>query len=230
MRSQSRITAVVTTLLLQCSLIGAIAEDHSLPTVSNDGTIHAPPMHAPVSEFLSPAAKAAVAKQLQNRPDFSAADGIEAIRARSDKRSRKVLDGWLRVLPVTIEDTRISGVHVHIVTPKTGVAKRNSNRVLLNAHSGGFMFGGTYGGQIEAIPMAGYAGVKVIAVDYRLAPEHVYPAASEDMEAVYRHVLKDTPAENIGIYGCSAGGTLAAQMVPWLESKGLPAPGAIGVF
>ena len=230
MRSCSRPAAFVAMLLAQCHVNGAIAAGESLPTVGADGTIHAPAMQAPLSGFLSPQAKAAMAKQLQNRPDFSASDGIEITRARADQRSKQVLDGWLRVLPVETEDTRISGVHVHVVTPKGGVAEQNRKRVLINAHSGGFMFGGTYGGQIEAVPMAGYGGVKVIAVDYRLAPEHLYPAASEDMEAVYRHVLKDTPAENIGIYGCSAGGTLAAQMVPWLESKGLPLPGAIGLF
>ena len=72
--------------------------------------------------------------------------------------------------------------------------------------------------------------MKVLAVDYSLAPESMFPSASEDMEAVYRHVLETTEAVNVGIYGCSAGGTLTAQMIPWLLEKGLPLPGAIGVF
>lgn len=199
-------------------------------TVAEDGTVTATDITAPISAFLSDAAKDALVTQMTTPRDFSMAGGIEEVRARGDARAKKVLDGWLRAEPAEIVDTHIDGVHVHIVTPKGGVSEKNRNRVLINAHSGGFMFGGTYGGQIEAVPMAAYGDVKVIAVDYRMAPEHLYPAASEDMEAVYRHVLKETPAENIGIYGCSAGGTLAAQMVPWLESKGLPKPGAIGLF
>lgn len=199
-------------------------------TVAEDGTVTATDMTAPISPFLSDAARAALVAQMTTPRDFSMDGGIEQVRARGDARAKKVLDAWLRAEPAEIVDTHIDGVHVHIVTPKSGVAEKNANRVLINAHSGGFMFGGTYGGQIEAVPMAAYGDVKVIAVDYRMAPEHLYPAASEDMEAVYRHALKDTPAENIGIYGCSAGGTLAAQMIPWLEDKGLPKPGAIGLF
>ena len=116
-----------------------------------------------------------------------------------------------------------------IVTPKAGIAPGNENRVLLNAHMGGFQAGSRYGGQLESVPLAGHAGIKIYAVDYRLAPEHIYPAAREDMEAIYRHVLETTPAENIGIYGCSAGGTLTGQMIPWFIDKGLPLPGAISI-
>lgn len=220
------IVGSVGTAMLLCSS-GAI---HAQTTVRPDGTVQVSNVEAPISQFLSNSAKTALVKQMTTPRDFSMKGGIEQIRARGDARAKKVLDAWLQAEPAEIVDTHIDGVHVHIVTPKGGVAEENKNRVLINAHSGGFMFGGTYGGQIEAVPMAAYGGIKVIAVDYRMAPEHIYPAASEDMEAVYRHVLKETPAENIGIYGCSAGGTLAAQMVPWLESKGLPNPGAIGLF
>jgi acetyl esterase/lipase len=102
--------------------------------------------------------------------------------------------------------------------------------VLINAHGGGFFVGAAYNGQVEAVPMADTGKVKVVAVDYRMAPEHIYPAASEDMEAVYRHVLKTTTPDKVGFYGCSAGGTLVGQMIPWLREKKLPLPGAIGVF
>ena len=83
---------------------------------------------------------------------------------------------------------------------------------------------------MEAVPVADAGKVKVIAVDYRLGPEHTYPAASEDMETVYRHVLKTTTPDKVGFYGCSAGGTLVGQMIPWLRDKNLPLPGAIGIF
>jgi epsilon-lactone hydrolase len=95
---------------------------------------------------------------------------------------------------------------------------------------GGFFTGARYGGQVESVPLAGRGRIKVIAVDYRLSPEHIFPAASEDMEAVYRDALKTTKPANIGIYGCSAGGTLVAEIIPWLLKKNLPLPGAIGIF
>ena len=72
--------------------------------------------------------------------------------------------------------------------------------------------------------------MKVIAVDYRKAPQFTYPAASEDMEAVYRHELQSNKAKNIGVYGCSAGGTLVAESVVWFQQRNLPRPGAIAIM
>jgi acetyl esterase/lipase len=72
--------------------------------------------------------------------------------------------------------------------------------------------------------------IKVITLDYRQAPFHEYPAASEDVEAVYRELLKEYRPGAIGIYGCSAGGVLAAQAIAWFQANGLPRPGAVGVF
>lgn len=208
----------------------AIAQDSSKPTVDENGTISGPAQTAPMSSFLSEEIKAEFTRRLRQTPAPSMTDGLDAVRKRSDDMSKEQLDEWLKIFPSTIEETVIDGVRTHIVTPKSGIAPGNENRVMINAHMGGFMFGSAYGGQVEAAPLAGHAGVKVIAVDYRLAPEHQFPAASEDMEAVYRHVLKTTKPENVGIYGCSAGGTLTAQVIPWFIEKDLPLPGAIGIF
>jgi len=56
------------------------------------------------------------------------------------------------------------------------------------------------------------------------------PAASEDVEAVYRELLKEYQPEHIGIFGCSAGGGLTAQAVAWFQSKALSRPRAVGIF
>jgi hypothetical protein len=58
----------------------------------------------------------------------------------------------------------------------------------------------------------------------------VFPAASEDVAAVYKDLLKTYRPENIGIYGCSAGGALTAQAEAWFQDKKLPNPGALGIF
>lgn len=208
----------------------AVAQDGARPTVDADGTIRGFIPAAPMSSFLSDEIKAEYTRRLREPPSASMTDGLEAVRKRSDDMSKRQLDEWLKIYPATIEETMIDGVRIHVVMPKAGIAPGNENRVMINAHMGGFMFGSAYGGQVEAVPLAGHAEVKVIAVDYRLAPEHQFPAASEDMETVYRHVLKTTKPENVGIYGCSAGGTLTSQIMPWFLDKGLPLPGAIGIF
>jgi acetyl esterase/lipase len=67
-------------------------------------------------------------------------------------------------------------------------------------------------------------------VNYRQGYEHKFPAATEDAAAVFTELLKTYPAERIGLYGGSAGGTLTLQTTAWLAQTGQPVPGAIGVF
>ena len=78
--------------------------------------------------------------------------------------------------------------------------------------------------------MARVGGFKVVAVDYREGPEYRFPAASEDVAKVYRELLKHYRSSDIGLYGCSAGGTLAAMAVAWFQKEKLPRPGAIGIL
>ncbi len=226
----SRFAAILPGVIALAVVCAAPADEAQMPHVDADGTIHGNIGPVPLSNFLSAEAKAELTKRLQDAGAMSMDGGIEEARARSDKRALAVLARWRDITNVTIEDDTLNGVHVHVVTPTDGVAPANANRVLINAHGGGFFVGGAYGGQVEAVPMVDAGKVKVIAVDYRMAPEHIYPAASEDMEAVYRHVLKTTTPDRVGLYGCSAGGTLVGQMIPWLREKKLPLPGAIGIF
>lgn len=126
--------------------------------------------------------------------------------------------------------SEIGGVTVDVVDPTSGIAPENRKRVLINVHGGAFLWGAGSGALVEAIPIAATMRIRVVTIDYRLAPEHRYPAASEDVTAVYRDLLKTYPASAIGIYGCSAGGVIAAQSTAWLRAAGLPRPGAIGTF
>jgi acetyl esterase/lipase len=75
--------------------------------------------------------------------------------------------------------------------------------------------------------MAGFAGYKVISVDYRMPPDFPFPAALDDAVAVYRETLKTTPAACIAIFGTSAGGSLTCTTLLQAKAEGLPMPGAI---
>ena len=83
---------------------------------------------------------------------------------------------------------------------------------------------------LESIPIAAVGQIKVVSVDYRMAPEARFPAATEDVVAVYRQLLSRYRPHNIGIYGCSTGGLLTAQTVALLRKEHLPLPGAVGLF
>jgi monoterpene epsilon-lactone hydrolase len=132
--------------------------------------------------------------------------------------------------PVTREATNLAGVHIFAYMPRAGIEPRNAHRVLIELHGGGFS--GCWPGcaELESIPVAGRGRIRVISVDYREAPQHHFPAASEDVAAVYGALLKSYRSQDIGIYGCSAGGLLTAEVVAWLQQHGLPRPGAVGIF
>ncbi len=124
----------------------------------------------------------------------------------------------------------IAGVQTDIIIPKGGVAPRNRNRVLINLHGGAFAWGARDGGQAESIPVAALGVIEVITVDYREGPENHFPAASEDVAKVYAELLKRYRPENIGIFGCSAGGILTAEALAWFQRHDLPRPGAVAML
>lgn len=194
--------------------------------VDADGTVHAPAMAVPVSRLLSPQAQAYVAehlKQMQQPELLMEKDGVPVFM-QPYLASQKAQFAYER------QDTSLGGVHVYDYTPKAGITSENQNRVLINLHGGGFMACFPGCAELESMPLTALGRIRVVAVDYRQAPQHHFPAASEDVAAVYRELLKTYPAENIGIYGCSAGGMLTAMSVAWFQAHDLPRPGAIGVF
>jgi acetyl esterase/lipase len=150
-------------------------------------------------------------------------------KARVDEAARGVVAGLPRLresLGVTVEPTSIGVVKAYIVTPKS-VPEANRDRVLLHLHGGVRVLNPGEAGTREAIMMAGFAGFKVISVDYRMPPDHPFPAALDDAVAVYRELLKTISPENIGIFGTSAGGSLTLTTLLRAKMEGLPMPGAI---
>lgn len=135
-----------------------------------------------------------------------------------------------KLYPVTETVLEIDGVYTEIFEPADGVEEHKQDRILINLHGGGFSMGARTEGRLESIPVAHLSGIKVISVDYRQGPEHRFPAASEDVVTVYRHLLKTYQPQKIAIFGCSAGGLLTAQALAWMQAENLPMPGAAGIF
>lgn len=207
---------------------------------AQDGSLHVSAFDLPPSGFLGAETRAVLRRQRQEleelqevcpyAPPESEAD-VVAQRICAEKHYYPALIARYRArYKVTIQPAAIAGVATEIVTAAEGTSTVNRDRVLINLHGGSFVYGGRWGGQVESIPIAALGKIKVVSVDYRMAPEHRFPAASQDVAAVYKALLTEYKPENIGIYGCSAGGFLTAQAVAWFLKEGLPVPGAIGMF
>ena len=129
-------------------------------------------------------------------------------------------------LHVKVEPTTLDGVSAFIVTPET-IAPENANRLLVHVHGGCYVSFPGESGTVEAIYMAGFGHIKVISVDYRMPPDHPYPAALDDAMTAWRAATKLANPKNMAIFGSSAGGALTLSMVLRAKQDGLPLPAAI---
>jgi acetyl esterase/lipase len=146
------------------------------------------------------------------------------VKTRSDGLAATLPD--LRAkLNVKVEPTKIGGVPAFIVTPDA-IPEANRNRLLFHVHGGGYVLFPGESGTREAILAAHYGKFKVISVDYRMPPDHPYPAAMDDAMAAWKEVLKTTNPKNIAIFGTSTGGGMTLAMVLRAKKEGLPLPGA----
>jgi acetyl esterase/lipase len=178
----------------------------------------------PPPATLSDAGRAAMAAMAKSPgpPD----NDIPARRGFLDKFQQDFGAAQARRYPVDIETSTMAGVPVRLVRAKGAPAA--GNLVLLNLHGGGF--NADSGSLTENIPIAALTKIPVVAVLYRLAPEHPFPAAVDDALAVYRELLKTHKPSQIGLFGTSAGAILGPELVARLKKQGLPQPAVLGVF
>jgi epsilon-lactone hydrolase len=204
------------------------------PNVDSEGTVHVPAFEMPFSDLASPEALAGFLRAQKNPQalfNLAPNTSIAEMRRLMDEQYFNPLAAKQRAaFQVTMQPSTIGGVPVEIYTPTQGISQRNAHRVLINMHGGAFSLGAHTESQIESIPLAGTAQIKVISVDYRQGPEYRFPAASEDIAAVYRELIKTYKPTEIGIYGCSAGGVLTGEAMAWFQKVGLPNPAGIGIF
>lgn len=180
----------------------------------------------PAPQTLSPEARAAV-EAMGRTPLPSPWPPVAAQRAFADTYQAQLGAALQKRYGVRVEQSSIGGVPVRIVYPK-GVTGLGRGPVLINLHGGGFTLDS--GSLSETIPIAALSGVPVVAVLYRLAPEHPFPAAVDDALAVYQTLARTHGAKHIAVFGTSAGAGLGAQLMARLGRQKLPMPAALGFF
>lgn len=113
---------------------------------------------------------------------------------------------------------------LYIPTERTGA---DPAPTLLFFHGGGWMYGDLESHDAACRFVAEHSGVQLLAIDYRLSPEHRFPAAVEDCRAAYRWLVEHADEVNadptrLAVGGDSAGGNLTAVTAVWAAEQGLP--------
>ncbi|MGH3240681.1 MAG: alpha/beta hydrolase fold domain-containing protein [Spirillospora sp.] len=124
---------------------------------------------------------------------------------------------------VAIRPVNADGVQALRLDPEPGAPLG-----LLHLHGGAYVLGSAYGYRPLAGALAVAAGVGTLVADYRLAPEHPFPAALEDALRAYLWILdQGTPPEELAVAGDSSGAGLALSLLLSLRERELPLPGRV---
>jgi len=131
--------------------------------------------------------------------------------------------GLKPAIDLQVTAVNAGGVQAEWLVPPDALAER----VILYFHGGGYNSGSIRSHRSLAAHIAHAAGARCLNVDYRLAPEHPFPAAVEDALASYCWLLaNDTTPDQIAVAGDSAGGGLVLSMLVALRDEGQPLPAA----
>ncbi len=144
---------------------------------------------------------------------------VDHIRRRSGRLGNLMIPAF----GVHVESDELNGLRAEWLTPKD----RMDGKLLLYLHGGGYIIGGCdlHRQLVSHIARAGR--IRALLPEYRLSPEHKFPAAIDDAVAVYRTLLEmGVKAEDIVFAGDSAGGGLAVATMLALRDAGDQLPAA----
>ncbi|MFC3172637.1 alpha/beta hydrolase [Novosphingobium bradum] len=185
-----------------------------------------PARRLPVPAFLSPEAQATFGPLIA-WPPMPAPDDVAGWKRYVADRDA-AMAAALPEVPGAADHAqsrlRAGAANVFVLRPP-GLAQ-DDRRVFLNLHGGALVFGGGDITRRMGLMMAAVLGVETWALDYRMPPDHPYPAALDDCLAAYRLLLEDRAPGEIIVGGASAGGNLAAALVLRARDEGLPLPAA----
>lgn len=156
------------------------------------------------------------------KPYLARASSLPEARARMERQSA--------MLPMP-PGAKLVDAPLGAVPARRIEAEGEGAGVLLWLHGGAYCLGSpeTHGAMVGAL--ARRAGLTAVLPDYRLAPEHVFPAAAEDARAAWDALLAEgVPPGRVALGGDSAGGGLAFALLQGLVADGAPLPGCVVSF
>jgi acetyl esterase/lipase len=124
---------------------------------------------------------------------------------------------------VKAESFKIGNMYSEVITPEGA----KQDKIVMYIHGGGFISGSCHTHRMHVIKFAKVCGMKMLLFDYRLAPEHPFPAAVEDCISAYNWLLSEGyEPSNIIVMGESAGGTLTLSTLIALKDQRTELPRA----
>ncbi len=176
--------------------------------------------------FISPEARGFMAALEPAPTEPITIDNVAERREATRAMTVPLAEQTLQRHQVTLAEHTIGGVPCLAVTP----ARVHPSRTLLYCFGGGFVVGSPFEDLTITAFLAEHTGATVQCIDYRLAPEHPYPAALEDGMAVYRALAARDGMQNIALAGESAGGGLALALLQRARQEGLPLPVSLALL
>jgi epsilon-lactone hydrolase len=153
--------------------------------------------------------------------------GWRALIKETDDLLIDVMGAQVEQLRSSVESRSVDGVPVFVVTPGGVDESGDAQPVYLDIHGGSLLMGGGKACEVMARRMAAQSQMHTWSVDYRMPPDHPYPAALDDVLTAYRGLLDIRAPEQIVVGGGSAGGNLAAALMLRARDEGLPLPVAL---
>ena len=129
---------------------------------------------------------------------------------------------------IKVKRDNFSGIPGAIFTPSKNV---NTKSIIVYLHGGGYCFGSSLTThKVGLTRLAKQTRLVCYSVDYRLAPEHQYPAALDDALIAWNHIVSQNPNCNIILAGDSAGGGLSLALMMYLRDNNKRLPDGLVLF
>jgi acetyl esterase/lipase len=126
---------------------------------------------------------------------------------------------------LTMTEQTIAGVHCYVLVPAASALRKDE--LLMHVHGGAYTAGAGESGVMEAILIAGATGIKTVSVDYRMPPDHPFPAPLDDAVAVWKSLTQQAGHTRIGLFGTSTGGAMVLSLTQRAIAEHLRVPDAV---
>lgn len=181
----------------------------------------------PAPTTISPEAAATLAirpaRMAATPPEPTDKDGWRAFVEATEQAFSAQLQALEHRYPCARAAQRLARSTLYELRPDP-ICEAGGDAALLYLHPGGFTFCGGENAAAIATPVAVELGLLTYSLDYRMPPDHPFPAALDDAVDAYRHLLARHAPKRIIVAGRSAGGGLAASLLLKAQSLGLPMP------